>query len=517
MRFAAQAPLWLAALGCSACAVGPDYKPAAPTEVRVPEQWYARLPHEGTIGELSQWWLQFDDPLLARMIDTAEHQHPDLDAAIGAIREARASVTDARSGFLPQLNGNASATRNGSAGGGQSSSAVGAGAGANQTYTLFSGGLDASWELDVFGGTRRSNQASHARLTAAQADWDDARISLAAEVADAYVSRRYCERLVSLYEDTLRSRRETLRLTELKFESGFAAPADAAQARAAAYDSENQLVAQRGVCNQNLNRLVALTGLPADALQEELGRSTANLNDSGIPVPSHPAVPSVPAAILSQRPDLVSSERAVAAASADIGVAVASRLPSLTLVGNISFNRLENATSSTRSWYWGPSLSLPIFEGGAGKAREEAARARYDQALARYRGSVLTAVEEVENALTRVDAATHRIEAARLSETNYSQVLSSQENRYQLGATSLLDLEETRRLTLASREALAAVQLEISQSWIALYKAVGGGWNAEQPGAAPQVNPVAPAVSEASTPSETAPGAAQNPSSGAGA
>lgn len=505
MRAAALAATAMAA----ACAVGPNYQKPPPTLAGVPESWHARLPHDGAVTELAQWWRHFDDPLLIELVDTAESFYPSIDSAVGALREARAADLSARAGFLPRIDAAGSITRNGSS---ASSEAASTGLGSDTSaYTLSSGALDASWELDVFGGLRRSHQASQARIEAATANWHDARVSLAAEVADAYVERRYCERLLQLYQDTLRSRRETERLTALKVRAGFASPADEAQARAGAYDSENQLIAQEGICVQDLNRLVALTGWPVERLSARLAdtavatapapagsgaedpasTSTQNRYRAGIPVPLHPIVPGVPAAILSQRPDLMASERELAAASADIGVAQASRLPSLTLFGNIAFNRVTHVDGSARSWSWGPSLDVPLFEGGAGLARVQTANARYAQALASYRLSVLNAVQETENALARVDASVRRAEAARLSEENYSRLLLSQENRYRSGATSLLDLEDSRRLALSSREQLAAVQSEISRSWIALYKAVGGGW---------QNDPLPPDVAAAESP-----------------
>lgn len=500
----------LFAVLCSACAVGPDYR--APSDdgdlAGVPSSWHAQLPHGGTVSALAQWWRQFDDPLLTELVETAEARHPSIAAAVGAVREARAAVMSSRGGLLPTLDARGAMTR--------SSGASDTAGSDSPAYTLLNGSLDASWELDLFGGARRGLEASQAHLQAAQDNWDEARVTLAAEVADAYVQRRYCEHLLVLYQDTLASRRETERLTSLKLKAGFVAPADEAQARAGSYDSENQLLAQEGVCQQDLNRLAQLSAVPAAELEARLAATPdagiahgddtqASAYRSAIPVPLQPAVPAVPAAILSQRPDLMADERALAAASAGIGVAVASRLPSLSLSGMIGINRVVHGGDATQSWSWGPSISLPLFEGGAGRARVETARARYDQALAQYHGQVLIAVQEVEDALTRVDTSVRRANAARESERNYSVLLASQENRYKLGETSLLDLEESRRLTLASREALAAVQLEISQSWIALYKAAGGGWN----------DLAQTAASSTLTPGQ--PPAASKPPAGAGA
>ncbi|NGY06408.1 efflux transporter outer membrane subunit [Solimonas terrae] len=492
---------------CAACAVGPDYRAPAADAAAVPLNWHARLPHDGSLASLAQWWRQFDDPLLSELVDSAEAHHPSIDAAIASVRAARAGVIAARGGLLPSVNADASLTR--SSGAGDTSGTK------SPPFTLVNGALDASWELDLFGGARRDLEASHARLQAAQADWNEARVSLAAEVADAYVERRYCERLLLLYRDTLQSRRETERLTTLKLKAGFVSPADEAQARAGSYDSENQLIAQEGICQQDLNRLAQLSSIPAAQLEARLTASApvpAPAADeakvavhSGIPMPQDPAVPSVPAVILSQRPDLQSAERSLAAASAGIGVAVASRLPAFSLSGSIGINHLVHADGNVRSWSWGPSFSLPVFDGGAGHARVETAYAQYDQALAQYHGKVLVAVQEVEDALTRVDASVRRANAAREAERNYTILLDSQENRYKLGETSLLELEDSRRLALASRESLAAVQLEISESWIALYKAAGGGWNDAT--ATPPSSPSAPGDHAAAPTSQAGAGA----------
>src|SRR3546814_5687721 len=156
-----------------------------------------------------------------------------------------------RGGLLPNLGARGAMTRRSGA-----SDTAGSD---SPAYTLLNGSLDASWELDLFGGARRGLEASQARLQAAQASWDEARVTLAAEVADAYVQRRYCAHLLVLYQHTLDSRRETERLTSLKLNAGFVAPADEAQARAGSYDSENQLIAQQGICQQNLNRLAQLS------------------------------------------------------------------------------------------------------------------------------------------------------------------------------------------------------------------------------------------------------------------
>lgn len=460
------------------CAVGPDYKTPQLSGTEAPAGWHATLPHHGSRMALARWWEQFHDPVLTQLVEQADATSPTIAQAVGRVREARATVSSSQAGLFPQLKGSGSATRQGGFGGSQ----LGAGGlGASTlnptlglgTITTLAAQADASWEIDLFGGKRRSLEGADARLTASETDWHDARVSLAAEVANTYLQQRQCEALVNIDATTLASRQETLQLTERKFRAGFIAPADYAQAQATVADAANVLEGQRAQCAQGIDKLVTLTGLDHDTLNGLLAKANAQ-----IPAPPDAGVPDVPAQVLSQRPDVASAERAVAGASADIGVAVASRLPSLTLAGSIGINsyRLGGQSLTSKSWSFGPAVSLPIFDGGAGAARVETARARYDQALAGYRAKVRQAVQEVEDALVRLDAADRRVDAASTADAQYAKVLDAASARYRLGAGSLLQLEDVRRTALQASQSLAAVRLERAQAWVALYKAAGGGW-----------------------------------------
>ncbi len=473
----------LLALALAACAVGPDYRTPRLAGVEAPAGWHATLPHHGSRMMLARWWEQFHDTALTQLIEQAGADSPTLAQAVGRVREARASVSSSRAALLPQLKGSGSAVRQGGFGGSQFLGGAG-GTGVSSTsvsptlglgtFTTLAASADASWELDLFGGKRRSLEGADARLEASLADWHDARVTLSAEVANTYLQQRECEALVAIGETTLASRRETLQLTERKFGAGFVAPADLAQAQATVADATNALESQRAQCEQGLDQLVTLTGLDHAALAALLAPGKGRM-----PAPPDAGAPDVPAQVLSQRPDVSSAERAVAGASADIGVAVASRLPSLTLAGSIGINtfQISGQSLTTKSWSFGPSASLPIFDGGSGAARVETARARYDQALAGYRAKVRQAVQEVEDALVRLDAASRRLDAATVADAQYTKVLEAASARYRLGAGSLLQLEDVRRTTLSASQALAAVQLERAQAWVALYKAVGGGWH----------------------------------------
>lgn len=453
------------------CAVGPDYQ--APELVKeLPQAWHAPLPHGGESDALAQWWRQFDDPLLTTLIESAEANNPTVAGAVASVEEARAAVRGARAGYWPALTAKGSVIRSSG-----STSSTGADAATISTAPIEneSATLDAAWEIDLFGKTRRGVQGKKARLQASEWSWHDARVSLAAEVAIAYTNGRQCEQLVKLYSTDLDSRRETGRLTALKLNAGFTAPADVARTEASVAESESTLENQKGLCKRYQNQLVALTGLSYESLTERLVENPAK-----IPLPPVMTVTTVPAQLISQRPDVASSERSLAATSAEIGVAVADRLPALTLTGSIGANttRIADFTDSSKTWSFGPALSLPIFDAGRRSAAVDAARARYDQALSQYRQAVISAVQEVEDALVRVDTSARRLNAAEIAARRYADYFYSIDQKYRHGAASVLELEEARRVTLTNQQTLVSVQLEMSQSWIALYKAAGGGWQA---------------------------------------
>ena len=450
------------ALAFAGCAVGPNYRLPDATTVGVPAGWHAKLPHAGDVTELTQWWRRFDDPVLTHLIATAEQNSPTLALAVGKVRAARASVESSRGALFPSLSGSGSVTR----GKDQFAAAPG-------LTTTKSASADAAWELDLFGGNRRSLEVNKARLASAEADWHDARVTLAAEVADAYTLAREYQNLLSLYTEEFASRQATEQLTALKIREGLTASSDALSIEASTASSANTRESQKGLYAQQINLLVSLTGLSYAKIENAFGEQ------GDIPQLRDAITLALPASIVSQRPDVRSSERQLAAASADIGVAIADRLPSLTLGGAIGINatRAGGSTTTQRTWSFGPSLSVPLFTGGRAAAKVESARASYDQALASYRSSVLTAVKEIEDALVRIDTIGQRAAFAEKATANYRAYFVALEESYRAGRSSLLELEDARRQSLASQETLFAVRLEQAQSWIALYKAAGGGWD----------------------------------------
>ncbi|KGF80933.1 hypothetical protein IA69_15575 [Massilia sp. JS1662] len=447
-------------LGLAGCAtVGPDYQTPS---LQVPASWQVAVPHDGKTATLLDWWHSFDDAGLDGLLAAAEKDNPSLTQAAAAIATARATRDQAGAVGLPSATASGGATRAGDRAAQRSTVA-----------TTRSVTLDASWEIDLFGAVRRNTEAADARVAARVADWHDARVSLAAEVATEYVSYRACRLLAENDRQNVVSLDQTFASTKVAAANGLVASADAALAEASAAAATATLNSQEAECEVGVKSLVALTGMDETALRTRLGTGAPAL-----PAASNLIVTAVPVQFLSQRPDLVSAERTLAAASADIGVAEANRYPRLSLLGSISTARTTGATSTP--WSFGPSLSLPLFDGGALRAQVVGARAKYQSALAGYEAAVRTAVKEVEQSLVRLDAASRRSADLASSAANYRKYYEAARTNWLAGSISLLTLEESRRNALQAEQNAVTVQRDRLLYGIALYKALGGGWQENQ-------------------------------------
>ncbi|GAB3481398.1 efflux transporter outer membrane subunit [Polaromonas eurypsychrophila] len=482
-------PLALAPLLLSACAL---QSPPSAVSTNLPTQWMAPLPgiqpvaglpHQGTLTDLSRWWEQQGDPLLVELINAAQAVSPSVASARSRIEQSRASRVAAGAALLPSLDASASVSR------GRSQPVTAARAPVGTSSQL---GLQTAWELDVFGGRRDSRDAAQLRYEGAQAQWHDARVLVAAETANQYYGLRTCGQLLRVARSDAASRAETGRLAQLSADAGFTAPATAALGRASAADANSRATQQAALCELDIKALVALSSMPEPELRQKLASA-----------PTRPAqtatvlIANVPAQALAQRPDVFSAEREVAAASADVGSAQAARYPRLTLNGSVAANTFRSGSVSTdfNTWSIGPlALSLPLFDGGRRAADAEAAQARYDEAAAVYRGRVRQAVREVEEALVTLQSTAARGEDARIAAEGYRAAFAGTEALYKNGLASLVDLEDSRRTQLAAETALLSLQRERSSAWVALYRAMGGGWTRELEG------PGGPAVVTGSTP-----------------
>lgn len=448
----------------SACAV---QRPPAHVAAAAPAGWQAPLPHHGSVGDLARWWERQQDPLLVELIEAGQAVSPSVAQSATRLAQARQARVNARAALLPTLDGQGNLSRgfNENAGGIATTGQI---------------GLQSSWEIDLFGGNAAASDAARERLAGAQAQWHEARVSVAAEVAQQYSSWRHCAQQLAVAESDARSRGETARLSGESERAGFTAPATAALADASFSEGKVRAAQQRMQCEVDLKTLVALTGLDEPALR-------ARLAAAGPLQPAPDAlftIDSLPAQVLAQRPDVYAAEREVAAASADVGTAQAQRYPRLTLGGSIGRGQVRTRGTSVTSNVWsiGPlALSVPLFDGGQRAAQVDTARAQYDEAAQVYRATVRQAVSEVEQALVRLASTAERSSDAQRAAAGYRQSFEATQARWRAGLASLVELEDARRAQLASETALVTLQQERMAAWIALYRAAGGGWDAQQP------------------------------------
>ena len=454
-------PTLLAAAALAGCASSAG--PAAPLPPLAAQAvaWQAPLPHGGRNAELAGWWRAFDDPLLPVLIEAAQAASPTLASARARIERARAALAASDAGALPRVD------------------AVGAAQRARSlpetpAATSAALGVQASWELDLFGGVAARQRAGAQRLRGAEAGWHDARVSLAADVAAAYVALRGCEAQLQQAQADAASRDATARLTDRSAAAGFTAPADAALVRAGAAQARSQARAQQAQCDVLVKGLVELTDIAEPALRHQLAAATARL-----PQAAGLATVALPAQLLQQRPDLAEASAAVMAAAAEVAVARADELPRVSFAGSLQLATLRSAGVSTDGSIWtlGPlQLSLPLFDRGSRRAATAAQQAAYDEAVAQLQGAARRALREVETALVSLDATAARERDVMAAAADFETSLTATEARQRGGLASLLDLEAARRNAVQARSTLIELQRERAAAWIALYRSLGGGW-----------------------------------------
>jgi NodT family efflux transporter outer membrane factor (OMF) lipoprotein len=434
--------------------------PAAPPSL--PAAWQAPLPHGGSTQALAGWWAQFDDPLLPELIAASQAASPGMASALARVERARASSAVASAAALPQVSGVGSA-------------AHGREALAQPMGTRLTAGVQAQWELDLFGAVSAGRQAELARLQGAQAGWHDARVMVAAETATTYVTLRACEAQLTQTELDARSRGETARLTDASAKAGFTAPAEAALARAGAAQARSTALAQRAQCDTLVKALVDLTDLPEAQLRQRLMART------GVLPASRPIAPgALPASLLEQRPDLAQAARTVVAAAADTQQAAAREKPQVSLSGNFMGVALNTGDTNLRgtTWALGPiSVNFPLFDGGSRAAATAASRASYEEAVSLYRAQVRRAVREVESSLVALRAAAARQADVDAAALDFLASLRATEARSRGGLASQFDLETARRNAVLAQSTVIELQRETITAWISLYRALGGGWS----------------------------------------
>ncbi|MDA8164332.1 MAG: efflux transporter outer membrane subunit [Desulfobacteraceae bacterium] len=459
----------LLALGLAGCAVGPNYRPpplGAPARWTAPADTSAPDP-----AVLAEWWRQFGDPVLDRLVTEALAANLNLATARAQLRQARALRNLAWAQLGPQVDASFSASRSRSGGGGVS----GTHGGGDSTVELYSAGFDAKWELDVFGGLRRGAEAAAADLGASLESLRDTRVSLVAEVVRNYVDLRTAQNRLGIAESSLAAFGETYDLARWRLQAGLASELDVAQARTELESTRATVPPLRTAMEAARHRLAVLLGRPPGELQYLLEGAPP-----AVPVAGRAAAVGIPADTLRHRPDVRAAERRVAAQTARLGQAEAARFPTFNLSGSVGLEALtlSGLTASgagTNSLLGG--ITAPIFQSGRITANIEAQNALLEQAVLAYRSAVLTALEDVENALVAVANTSERRGKLTLAADSARETLQIAQQRYASGLTDFLSVLDSQRTLLNLEDQLASSSGEVATAQVQLYKALGGGWS----------------------------------------
>lgn len=450
----------------SACAVGPNYE--RPRFGFIPSSWLggkaSPLTPSDTVVLNLPWWKALSDPTLDNLVTKALDGNLDLRIAAARVEEARASRLAAQAAFLPQVDASASGKRGN----------VGTGT-TGQTSNLFEAGFDASWEIDLFGGTRRAAEAARANLAAKRAAEKQVRVSLLAELVRTYLDYRRLERQMSLTKQNLSSQRQTLAAVREQMNQGVSSLLEVSRVETQSAVTEANLPDLTAQLVATRNTLAVLIGSTPKDIIPLLGKQHGR-----IPVPSRSVVVNLPAAVIGNRPDIQTAEREFAVAVANQGVAFASLFPKLTLS---SLFGLQNLTTggSFDTWSAGGVIKLPLADFGRGRSAVRVAKARQKQALAAYEQAVRTALADVETSLVAYHQAQQRYRILRRAAASGLTAEYLARLQFEQGIATLTDVLAAQRERLDTENALAAAQAAVGQRYAALYKALGGGATFQPP------------------------------------
>lgn len=430
-----------------------------PPFIDLPARWQDQpLARAGT---LAAWWRRFDDAQLTALVEDALRANPSIRSARAAVRQARALRDVADGGLWPGLNASLSASRN--TVGSQRTDGVGI-------------GLDASWEVDVFGGRRSSVNAADASLSASAASLGDVQVSVAAEVALDYVALRGAQQRMQIATGNLAIQLDTQQIADWRLQAGLVTTLETEQARAALEQTRASLPALQTTIDQSAHALAILSGrAPAELL--------ASLATVGpVPQPTGDIALSFPAETLRQRADVRATEYQINAAAARVSAAEAARLPGFHLGGSIGLNALSliglgNGATEVSSLL--ASISLPLFNGGALSAQLRAQQAALEQAQADYKTSVLGALRDVEDALVALRGDRLRLASLRLAASSAATAAQLASQRFQSGLIDFQTVLDTQRTQLSTEDGVASAGTAVSTDYVRLYKALGGGWQSD--------------------------------------
>nr|WP_250808300.1 efflux transporter outer membrane subunit [Neorhizobium tomejilense] len=456
-RFGSMLGMAVMAATLAGCTTAQDYsKPG----ISVPPSWsFADKKDRPKPPELGEWWKSFNDPTLDSLIAKAIDGNLDVATAKSRIEEARASLRQTGAGEFPFSDASSSARRSKSSGG---------------TVGIYQAGLDASWEIDLFGANKRATEAARFGLNAAEEDLRATKLTLVGDIASNYVAARGYQAQQTLANKSAALQRETLQITKNKESLGAGTALDVANAEGQTLSTEANIPQLVAAYSETVNRLSVLTGEAPGALNKTMEKGRGR-----VPTARITKVKSgVPADVLSARPDIRTAEYKLFQSKARKGAAEAARYPSVSLTGNISTSAADFgdlAKSSTIAWAFGPSINVPIFNAGKVKAAAEVAKAQEDQAFIAYRAAVLGALEDVENASVSLTHERRRHAKLASSAGSYRRAAELSRTLYTEGASAFIDVLNAERSLYSSEDSLIQSRVALANDFIALNKALGGG------------------------------------------
>lgn len=468
--------------GLAGCEVGPNYHP--PQE-KVQSNWVSPPTTQASVTvqepiQIEQWWTTFHDPTLDSLIKRAVLQNLDIESAAERIRQARAEVGLSTAGFFPTVNSAGSLTHSFSARSGSTivvgNTTVGTGA---KPTDHWQAGFDASWELDIFGGVRRTIEAANYTLEAAEEDRRDVLITVLGEVATDYIGLRGFQQETAIAQENLATQVSNADIARKKRVLGTTTELDVANADAEVFTTRSQIATFVSDEQQEIYALGVLLGQDPTTLMAELSPV------GKIPI-TPPVVPvGLPSELLRRRPDIRRSERQLAAATAQIGVAIAQLFPQFSLTGTLTLqgNRFQSLGNwGDRFWSFGPSVTWPVFDAGRIWSNVEIQKSLRAQAYLTYRSTVLTALQDVETQLTAYATEQQRRAALAQAVAANQKAVAVATQRYQQGGlTDFLSVLVAEQALFSTQDALVQSDRNVGTDLVALYKALGGGWQIGEP------------------------------------
>jgi NodT family efflux transporter outer membrane factor (OMF) lipoprotein len=465
--------LLMSSAALAACTtVGPDYKGApGVADAATARGAFLRAPQAArTAAPAAQWWTVLGEPELDRLVTMALTDAPDIAIANARIAQARAGLAANRTALVPSLNVSGAAPYFNVPGGLFSADGQGGGRDSVQVYNL---GFDSSWEIDLFGGTRRKIEAASARAQAAEAGLADAQVTLSAEIARAYVSLRAKQAAATIQSRQVEIDRSLASFAEDRLRGGTAPAQPLAKARAALAQSEADLASTKADITVLQDQIALLAGKEPGALDAELSVPTA------IPLPPAEVAVGDPATLLRNRPDIRWAERQLAAANADVGVQIANRFPKISFLGLLGLGGQSIGDIFDPSKIIGlalPQIKWSLFDGGRTEAQVASARGAFAEAEANYHKTVLGALQDAESSLTRFGALRIGYGKAMETEAQTRQVTQLQAQRAAAGTISRADALAAERQSLSAALNAASQRAALTTGFVAVEKALGLGW-----------------------------------------